>query len=317
MKKYLFVFLVISLSSCNGRRLGELLIGAHQQIHNKVHGVADAVIGGLSLLHGRHHQPAPHPPNQGGETIVVIVEENAQGDQGNPRPYGTPQQGHYPVPNGHNPYQGYNPNNGYNQGNQNNGHNHVNHNQGHPSYGPSHGYDSQPQPDYTANSERDPYQNGNKYGTDGQQQNIPGYPNQQGQYNNEHGHNQINQNNNELNNNVNPHPTGNPTNVINNQYPTANEVKTPEPTKPNSNDNYKPTETYNRTDSHQAENTNKNNEATKKPEDEGPLFVPLNGYMYGGDKIVINAPKRETDNGKNKNEESEEDFPIDIRFKDE
>ncbi|XP_063530265.1 GATA zinc finger domain-containing protein 14-like [Cydia strobilella] len=299
MKKYLIVFLIISLSSCNGGRLGELLIGAHRQLHNKVHDVADAVIGGFGFTHGHHYQPAPHPPNQGGETIVVIVEENTEGGQGNPKPYGTPQQGHYPAPNGHNP-----PNYGYNQGNQNNGQNHVNHNHGHPNHGSSH------QLNYPANPEHDPYQNGNKYNNDGQQQNIPSYPNQEGQYNNEQGHNQINQHNNKvLNNNVNLHPSGNPTNVTNNPYPTANEVKNPDPTKPNSNDNYKPTETYNHTD--------KNNESSKKPEDDKPLFVPLNGYTYEGDKIVINAPKRETGNGNKKNEESEEDFPIDIRFKDE
>ncbi|XP_063380411.1 probable serine/threonine-protein kinase clkA [Cydia fagiglandana] len=293
MKKYIILFLIISLSSCNGGRLGELLIGAHRQLHNKVHDVADAVIGGFGFTHGHHHQPPPQPPNQGGETIVVIVEENSQGGQGNPRPYQQSQQGHYPTPNGHNPYQGQ-PNNGYNQGNQNNGHR-------------PHGYD--PQLNYPANPGHDPYQNGNKYGNDGQQLNIPSYPNQQGQYNNDQDHNQINQNNNAINNNGNHHPTGNPTNVINNPYPTANEVKSPEPTKTNSNDNYKPTETYIHQD--------KNNMSSKKPEEDGPLLVPLNGYTYEGDKIVINAPKRETGNGNQKNEESEEDFPIDIRFKDE
>ncbi|XP_063374948.1 uncharacterized protein DDB_G0287625-like [Cydia amplana] len=284
MIKYLIVVLIISLSSCNGGRLGDLLIGAHRQLHNKVHDVADAVIGGFGLTHG-HHQPAPRPPNQGGETIVVIVEENTQGGQGNPaRPYGTPQEGHYPAPNAHNPYQGHNPpNNGYNEGNQNNGHNH---NQGRPNYGSSHGYD--PQLNYPANPGHDPYQNGNKYGNNGQQQNIPSYPNQQGQYHNDQDHNLVNQNNNVLNNNAVLHPT----NDINNPYPTANEVKNPD-------------------------STNKNNESNKKPKDDEPLLVPLNGYTYEGDKIVINAPKRETGDGDKKNEESEEDFPIDIRFKDE
>ncbi|KAL0839807.1 hypothetical protein ABMA28_016435 [Loxostege sticticalis] len=63
-------------------------------------------------------------------------------------------------------------------------------------------------------------------------------------------------------------------------------------------------------------NVNNNEHTTKKADDDSPLFVPLNPnqYQYGGDKIDVNAPKRETN--PKPAEDDDESYPIDIRFGD-
>ncbi|XP_073967170.1 uncharacterized protein [Choristoneura fumiferana] len=326
MEMYLKLLVFLSVcytSSGHLERLTGLLMGAHHQIHNKVHEIAGSVLGGFNFNiegHVHHTRPPVHqqPSNGQPENVVVIIEEGGQGNQGQnhpQKPYGPPQQNYNQPPNnGYHPNQEYQrPVNPYNdqrpygqnnyQNNYNNGNPGLNHNTQNPY---QHGQNG-PGPNQNT---QNPYQNGQT----GQ------YPNQgfQGNQNqNGYGNNQAN--------NGNGIPSQNgygiPNSNVNNNKPNSNEyeVKNPEQStpKPNFNDNYKPTETNygQHNDAHNAENAHKetSDKTTKKPKDDGPLFVPLNDYTYGGDKITVNAPKRET--GYTETGAKEDEFAIDIRVK--
>lgn len=309
----LLVFLSVCYTS-NGHleRLTGLLTGAHHQIHNKVHEVAGAVLGGFNFNVGAHvHHTRPpvyqQPNNVPTETVIVIVQEEGQGNQGQnhpQRPHGTPQQNYNQPPNnGYNPNQGYQrPVNQYNgqrpngQNNYNNGNPGLNQN-GQNSY--QHGQYGPGQYQNTQN----PYQNGQ-------------YPNQGGQGNpnqNGYGNNHVNNGNSSTQNGY-----GITHSNVNNNRPNSNEneVKNPEQNtpKPNVYDNYKPTETNygQNNDAHNAENAHKepNDRTTKQPTDDGPLYVPIKDFTYEGDKVTVSAPKRETGTT-----EKEEEFAIDVRVK--
>lgn len=87
--------------------------------------------------------------------------------------------------------------------------------------------------------------------------------------------------------------------------------------RPNENNNIWPKPTDSNDVQHTPEKVVGND--NKKPDhDDEPLFIPLtpNEYVYGGDKIHVETPKRETEN-KPKPADDDEEFLIDVRIKEE
>ncbi|KAI5636635.1 hypothetical protein NE865_10651 [Phthorimaea operculella] len=303
---------------CNGHghlKLFDIVGHAHDRIHATVDKVAGGILGGLNLnfqghigVNEQRPPPPPQPQPPGEQQTIVVIVKDEDGDHGmRPNQYGQGQYGNNNYNN--NPHRpGYNNNqgqwNGNNQdsyGNHNNGQNPYgnqnncqntygcgNPNQGQNHYGNENGYNEQNQHPYQPNHGQNNYHghqqnqgSGNNYGNGGYNQR----PNQNNQGNFQplpdqppQGHLENHNGNNNFNQPTTPAQETNPTYGSIHEIPTVNPV------------------------------------SEKTTEKDEPLFVPLNPneYTYGGDKITINGPKRETDKEK-ATEDSDDDLPIDIR----
>ncbi|CAG4941482.1 unnamed protein product [Colias eurytheme] len=314
--------------------------GAHDRIHSGIQNVAGAVLGnvhhGLDFNIGGHvgANGQRRPDNQGnsnrpGDTVVVVIkEEDNNNDNYRPpdnnfqRPNGPPHNNHHHGPPHNNHHHGppHNQNNQFGQNNQrpnyNNPNNFINRPPNRPNYGndyPNNDYQNQGNGNF--NNRPNNQQHGNGYGQNNypnQQQGNNGYgqnnyPNNQqgndnGQNNNGYPNNQNNNFNRPNFNNDRPDITGNPNQQVGLTIPFDKTTQNTE--RPS-------TEFISKPDYQHKE------ESTKKPVDnDAPFFVPLNPneYSYGGNKINITDPKRDTNN---KAESEDEDFNIDIRIKDE
>ncbi|KAF9416249.1 hypothetical protein HW555_006323 [Spodoptera exigua] len=345
IQNQVFVVTVLNVQ-CRAGLLKGFLGGAievNSQIHGAAHGVADAILGGVSQVLHHHHKP-PHR-HEKPETVVVVVEDGP--DDGPPGPgYGRPTQNGYDPPvydnrpspkPGHHQQQGHY---GYgNQGQNYNQNGNWNHNNQYGNPGNQYGN--------PGNQYGNP---GNQYGKPNNQYDNPdnqygkpnnqyGNPNQYGKPSNQYGNpSQYGNQNNPYNKPPNQHGTedhdndGNFHNKPNHQYGNQNTFDKPNQGGYQDQSSYKPevnkpfgSTTKAPTSSSYGYNSQKPNNnggkfdenspelSTKKPikDDEYPLFVPLgpNDYVYGGDKIQVNAPKRETDNSKPTDED--EDLPLD------
>lgn len=284
-RNVIIVVLLCVIFQCNGHlpSLTDILSGAHKRVHQAAHGVAHTVLGGFNFdghvqIGGHHSHPQPAPPNEGEtETIIVIVDESPD-DTYAPGPQNRPNQGHGQyndfINKPHNPY----------------GHN--DHGQGRP-------YPNQNSNYNNVNSNGPPGQNNNHCG-----QNPNNYGNQ-----NDNQNQQANQNDyirpeqttqNYGNSNNNRPSDQSPGNTNQNNY--AQTQSPPVETRP--------TFASTRVEDKPTEKPYQNNKITT--ESDVPEFVALypNEYVYGGNKINITAPKRETAS------DNDEDSPIDVRFQD-
>ncbi|CAG9792157.1 unnamed protein product [Diatraea saccharalis] len=297
-----------------------------------------------------HHPMPPHhpiPPHNGGgpesDTLIVVIEEQSPNNYGHrPQPnqqYGQnrpmPNNPHRP-PNHHQP--GYPPQ--YNNGNYNdnnygyhkptNNGNFNPHNYGntHPNnYGPTNqnNYGNNNPNKYGPNN---PSNYGNTYPYNYGNKNPNNYGNSKpNNYGNMDPNNYENQKPNVENSNTNIYENTKPNNYggskpnyeSNDNKDAQKPIEKPQ-TKPDYGTIYDPTKENSEKpiDHSPTSNGNDKQESTTKPQKEDkPFFVPLNPnqYVYGGDKIEVNAPKRETNENKPA-EDDEEAYPIDIRVGD-
>lgn len=320
-KLHLLIFFSLTILKCNGHVpiLRNILSGTHSIIHEVAGGVIDHISHGLHLkVDGKFEvnkkvEQAPNYENQAHirpmekpeQTIIVVVEKEHNHHHN-----------HRPYDNNNGPgYNDYGPNhNG--PGRPNNG---VNGNYGNQNFnrpGPNN-YD---RPGYNGNfnGNQDQVQYQNQYNKpNGYQQNgygnpgydRPNYPPQHnnGLYNNRennyYGHNsQPNYGNNY---NESPRP-----NQFNNNINQGNQNNF------NGNNNFRPnahqTSTVAAFENPSSEFQTSKPSSTKKPDEDAPLFIPLN--PDDKDDTTNSAPKREADK---KPVNQDEDFDLDIRFKDE
>lgn len=300
-RNVIIVVLVCVIFECNGHlpSLTGILSGAHKHVHDTVQGVANTVLGGFHIdghvQPGGHSHPEPPPPNKQPDTVIVIVDERPSNNYG-PRPHDRPHQG-YGQNNGYNnrPPYGHGGQNHYGHGrpwhNQNGNYNHENSN------GP-YGH-------HQNNFEHHPnnYGNENGYGQ-----------NQHGNQNHYNRPEQTTQGYGNSNNGYNNRPTGQSPeqNHENNGHTNQNNYGQ---TKPPSTAETRPTFGSMYGNVGHTQKPYQNDKTTPKSDE--PLFVPLNPneYVYGGDKINVTSPKRDTDDNKQASD-NDEDLPINIRFQD-
>lgn len=342
MRKTFIVSLLLSVSyECNGGLLQGFLEGAHE-IHKQIHGAAGAVLGDIPQglnIHGHFEintQQNYDRTEKPTEAVVVIVNEHVN-NEGSPG-YQNPNQ-HEPqnyIPQENNLYQNGNiNNNNANNLEQPNPPSHVNNmgpqdNQGQyntPQYGNNYNHNA---PDFgtgNQNNYRPPnepiYEHNNNPGSENQNNYgnyQPGYGNQnQNTFEKPNKPNYIQNNGHGIEN---IHQGSQPNhsgfdNSNNNNGP----VHIPEqghyslPNSPNQNNNIWPKTTETNVVLHTTEKGIEN--VNNKPNhDDEPLFVPLkpNEYVYGGDNIHIETPKRDTEDHL-KPADEEEELPIDVRIK--
>lgn len=276
----------------------------------------------------------PGPPN--GPYGPPGPQNRPHGSPGPPnRPYGKPNgpefnrpptPGYQQRPQENNNYNPFNNNQGdYGQQNPPNSVPHQNNN-----YPPNNNFGGPNQNDYTQNQNGFVPNNQKEYNYNNQNDR----PNQSGQNQQSNNNfaqnknvdnnqeNQFQQNNNDQNN-FNQNNYRPIVNENNNQYQPNNPIlndnnnNNAEPSKPSEEKN--PVEKYDFGDifTSSTESNKINNQnviPTKIPDkkDDGPLLVPLapNQYVYGGDKIEVNAPKRETNP---KQDNDYDDLNLDIR----
>ncbi|CAH2063067.1 unnamed protein product, partial [Iphiclides podalirius] len=316
-----FLLLLTATLQCEGSLslLGGILSTAHEHIHSRVHDVAGAVLGtinkGLNLnLEGhlgvnQQRQPGyDYETTHGQDVISNNPYYNNYGSHVNeyrPNTNGGVQQ---PINNNQRPYV---PNsNGYNRPAQNSYNNfneqYENQYSGYPNNKYEHNQQNPNNNNFGYNQPRPDNQNygaGNNY-PNNQNQGYPykqnqGNPNNPNYSNNNDYHNQ---------NDYNKPNSGNP--IYNGQG-----QKYPKPiSTPAARPEYSETTTLSNGDD---TNEDEDDKSTENTTEDLPLFIPLgpNDYVYGGDKINVTAPKRQTNN--KPQTAQEEDFPIDIRFKDE
>ncbi|XP_028042946.1 GATA zinc finger domain-containing protein 14-like [Bombyx mandarina] len=335
MRKKIVIFVLLVVSECNGGLITGILSGAHD-VHKQVQG---AVLGGLSQafnfnVHGQfgvnqqrpppNHEQIPSEPNQEppnyGEQDRFPPSHNGYRPPNGQNGYERPHRPHNHRPhNHHHNNQNDNPNyegphnfgNKYPKpiyGNQNpNGqNNHMNHN-----HGPEDNLNGQPEYGNQNNLNRPGYggqnnhnENQNNYGRPqpefGNNNHRPTTPNHQQNY-----RPPFNNNNQNFNNDPYQQDNGNDDNNNGQQNHINFKPTTENPKQPDKTPNYE-----------QNGNQNSNIDKTTKNPDQ-PLFIPLNPneYTYGGDKIEVTAPKRDT-NDKPKPADEDDEYAIDIRFKD-
>lgn len=300
-KNVIIVVLISVIFQCNGHlpSLTGILSGAHKHVHHTVQGVANTVLGGFSfdghVQVGSQSRPQP-PKTEQPDTVIVIVDESPDNNYG-PGPQNQPNQeyGQYDNynkrphrPHGQNNY-GHgrpwqNQNGNYNNANSNGPYQNHNNNYGQNPYnnGNQNGYG------HNQNGNKFPQANENDYNRP--EQTTQGYGNPNNGYNNRP-LDQVPQNNGYTNQN----------NYGQTQSPPPAETR---PTFASNHENDRPTQ-----------KPYQNNKSTT--ESDVPQFVPLNPneYVYGGEKINVTSPKRETDSHKPASDNDDE-FPIDIRFQD-
>lgn len=304
-RNLIIVVLVSVIFQCNGHlpSLTGILTGAHKHVHDTVHGVANTVLGAVNfdghVQIGSPSRRQPPRPSNGGqeETIIVIVDETPDHNHG-PGPQNRPIHGNgqyngynnRPPPHGHNqhgqgrPWQNQN-------GNYNNAHGHYEHQ--HNNYG----------------------QNPNNYGNhNGHGNHHNGNQNQHADHHHQNGHNrpeQTTQGYGNQNNGYNNRPSDQSNNGYTNQNSNGQTQSLPTV-------ETRPTFASNHENDGHTQRPYKNDKSTTTDSDL-PQFVPLNPneYVYGGSKINVTAPKRDTDSNKPASDKAEDDyFPIDIRFQD-
>lgn len=393
-EKLLYCVLFLVTYKCAGHShtpiLGGILSGA-QTIGTQVKDVLEGIaLGGLNFQghlqvnaqQGGYQKPVPnnygnYAPNKQPEveTIVVVVEEGSQQEQGHQGQYG---QGYGPRPHNHYNEPSY-PNRpgygGHGGGNNNGPWNHGHQHRPHHHHYPRPGYGFNPQGPGNNGYNGNGNYNGNGYYNN--ENNIPMNPPNRPfdiPMNNEgSGHipinpppnmpfdKPVNQNPSEIptapphrpfdnpENNFGNIPTNppnrpfdRPVNENNNAIPNQgipNQPPSQTPFQGQLDDQNKPadnTQPENKPQTDGAYKPNVENNSDKKPvfttenslnnidktskkpeDDDLPLFVPLNPqqYIYGGDKIEINAPKRETNQAKPEDDYSDSNIdPLDIRF---
>lgn len=293
-RNVIIVVLACVIFQCNGHlpSLTGILSGAHKRVHDSVHGVANTVLGGFNfdghVQIGGHSRPQP-PRTEQPETVIVIVDQTPDNNYG-PGPQNRPNQG-YGQYNDYNnrPHRPYGQNN-YGHGrpwqNQNDNYDNANPNGPYEHHHNNHGQN----PNNYGNQNGNQYQHANQNDYNRPEQTTQGYGNPNNGYNSRPSE-QSPQNNGHTNQN----------NYGQTQSPSTAETR---PTFGSIHEN----------DDH-TQKPYQNSKATT--ESDVPQFVPLNPneYVYGGEKINVTAPKRETDSNKPVSD-NDDDFPIDIRFQD-
>ncbi|GBP41634.1 hypothetical protein EVAR_31950_1 [Eumeta japonica] len=288
MSRCVVVLMLLTVSCrCDGHlgRLTDAVLNAHKHVHDTVHNVASSVLGGLTggfnFNFGAHGGIKPAPGSVEGT------------DSFQRPPYGQPP---YQMPPVEQPVQG----NHYDQQHGNQGNYGVQQGQN-----GNHQYASTPPNQYSErpSNVNTPFQ-GN-YGNNGNVQN------QQEVHENDKG--------NQQGQNANHQDISTPSNQYHDRPSSENKpVHHNGPYQEQDRDVKKPTEIPNddkKTTPGTATHTNEpvptDKPHTTKPADDAPLFVPLSPdeYKYEGDKIEVNAPKRDT-------EKTTPVYDIDIRFRD-
>lgn len=295
LRNVIIVVLVSVIFQCNGHlpSLTGILGGAHKHVHHTVQGVANTVLGGFNfeghVQAGGHSRPQP-PRTEQPETVIVIVDESPDNDY-SPGPQNRPNQGHGQYNHNNGPYRPHGHNN-YGHGrpwqNQNGNYNNVNSNRPYHNHYGQHPYNNGNHNGYGHNHNGNQYQHVNQNNFNRPEQTTQGYGNPNNGYNNQPS-DQSTQNNGYTSQN----------NYGQTQSPPTAETR---PTFGSIHEN----------DSH----TNKPNQNDKTTtESDVPQFVPLNPneYVYGGEKINIAAPKRETDSNKPASDNDDDEYAIDIR----
>lgn len=282
-RNVLIVVLVCVIIQCNGHlpSLTGIISNAHKHVHHTVQGVANTVLGQFNVdghvQVGGDTRPQPHRPTkeEQPEMIIVIVEETADNNHG-PGPYN--QQNQYnnrpPGHHGHNNYEHRRPwqnqNNNYN--NRPYEHQHTNYGEHPNNYGNHNNY---------GHNHNQHYANQNDYNRP--EQTTQGYV--------------------KPNNNYNNRPSDQSPGNNGHTYPNNYGTTQPPPAAET-----RPTFASIRDNEGHTQKPYQNIKTTT--ESDVPEFVALNPneYVYGGDKITVTAPKRDTDN--------DDAIPIDIRFQD-